>query len=240
MWYYGSSEDLQHDEENQLSAVKQVTTPTPVTNTTPNGKRKGSLPPIVSPATVFLEGKLSSMMVSNMNPKQHKQDHIEVESKKEDEEELFPIEIQDSLSKQPDISPHLITLEDQIYSQRKYISQFLESHNCYSVIPDSGKIVVLDIALRVKSAFHALEENNIKSAPLWDSKTQDYVGIITVTDFIEILLHFHRVPNVNLFEELEKHQIKTWRGNSNFLESLLTFPQISLLAVKSHPTSLSA
>jgi hypothetical protein len=224
MWYYGSSEDLHHDEENQVAARNSVTQPT--TNTTPNGKRKGSLNPIVSPATVFLEGKLSSMMVSNIT-KQHKQDHIEVEPKKsEEDEDVFSIEIHDSLSKQPEISPHLITLEDQIFSQRKFISRFLENHNCYSVIPDSGKIVVLDIALRVKSAFHALEENNIKSAPLWDSKSQDYVGIITVTDFIEILLHFHRVPNVNLFDELEKHQIKTWRGK------IITF--FAMLTIRHH------
>lgn len=91
------------------------------------------------------------------------------------------------------------------------ICSMLEQYNCYSIIPDSGKIVVLDTGLDVKAAFHALEENNIKSAPLWDSTIQDYVGIITVSDFIEILLHFYKLPNVKIFEELEKHQIRTWR-----------------------------
>eukprot|EP01114_Cavostelium_apophysatum_P012686 TRINITY_DN2898_c0_g1_i4.p1 TRINITY_DN2898_c0_g1~~TRINITY_DN2898_c0_g1_i4.p1 ORF type:complete len:283 (+),score=44.52 TRINITY_DN2898_c0_g1_i4:140-988(+) len=91
------------------------------------------------------------------------------------------------------------------------VSSILRAQNCYTLIPESGKIVVLDTNLAVKSAFHALEENNIKSAPLWDSTIQDYVGIITVTDFIEILLHFYKIPNVNIFEELEKHQVKPWQ-----------------------------
>jgi hypothetical protein len=36
--------------------------------------------------------------------------------------------------------------------------------------------------------------------------------MITVSDFIEILLHFHKIPSVNILDELEKHKIKTWRG----------------------------
>lgn len=96
---------------------------------------------------------------------------------------------------------------------RKMLQEFLRKCKCEWLIPKSGKIVVLDTALAVKVAFHALEENNLKSAPLWDSEAQDYVGIITVSDFIEILLHFAKEdPKVDLFQELEKHQIKTWRG----------------------------
>jgi len=92
------------------------------------------------------------------------------------------------------------------------ISEFLKSHNCYELMPASSKIVVLDIGLAVKSAFQALGENRIKSAPLWDPTVEDYAGMITVSDFIEILLYFHKVkPKENIFQELEKHQIRTWR-----------------------------
>lgn len=93
------------------------------------------------------------------------------------------------------------------------INSILLNSRCFSVIPSSSKIVVLDTSLAVKSAFKALEENNIKSAPLWDSKQQKYVGIITVSDFIQILLYFHsKDPKMNIFQELEKHKISTWRG----------------------------
>jgi len=109
-------------------------------------------------------------------------------------------------------SDNLFRSGAEIRADRLDLSLFLNSCNSHSIIPTSGKIVVLDTTLAVKSAFHALEQNNIKSAPLWDSILQDYVGIITVTDFIQILLHFHnKLPDVPIFEELEKHEIKTWR-----------------------------
>jgi hypothetical protein len=101
------------------------------------------------------------------------------------------------------------------------LTSLLHNYKCADIIPDSGKIVVLDTALGVKAAFKALEENNIKSAPLWDSKVQDYIGMITVTDFIEILLHFHKEqPTINIFNELAKHQINTWRGTQQSQTSI--------------------
>eukprot|EP00027_Filamoeba_sp_ATCC50430_P002835 CAMPEP_0168546566 /NCGR_PEP_ID=MMETSP0413-20121227/3567_1 /TAXON_ID=136452 /ORGANISM="Filamoeba nolandi, Strain NC-AS-23-1" /LENGTH=577 /DNA_ID=CAMNT_0008576753 /DNA_START=15 /DNA_END=1745 /DNA_ORIENTATION=+ len=96
-------------------------------------------------------------------------------------------------------------------ADRKVLSKFLQSHQCYGLIPESSKMVVLDISLAVRMAFIALEENGIKSAPLWDSKKKDYVGMITVTDFIKILLHYHKMPKVNIFDELQHHQIRTWQ-----------------------------
>lgn len=87
-------------------------------------------------------------------------------------------------------------------------------HTCYEMIPASGKIVVLDISLAVKVAFRALIENRIKSAPLWDSIIGDYVGMITVTDFIDILRYFYnsRSQNSQAFVQ-DEYQIKTWRSN---------------------------
>lgn len=54
----------------------------------------------------------------------------------------------------------------------------------------------------------------IRSAPLWDSVLHDYVGMITVSDFIDILLHFNKDPSNNdsIFEDLANHKIRTWRG----------------------------
>ena len=101
---------------------------------------------------------------------------------------------------------------DIFLNDRNKISTFLQTTNCYTLIPRSGKIVAFDMELAVKSAFIALMENNLSCAPLWDSKCQDYVGMVTVSDFINILLHFHPKENVNLIRELEQHRIRTWRG----------------------------
>jgi len=121
--------------------------------------------------------------------------------------------------------------EDKLKHLRPF-SDFLRSYTCYDIIPASGKSVVLDTQLPVRAAFHALEENGIKSAPLWDSAMQDYVGMITVSDFIDILLHFYKESTNSgndIFEELTHHKIKTWREIRNETTTLLyTEPEVSL------------
>jgi hypothetical protein len=53
---------------------------------------------------------------------------------------------------------------------------------------------------------------DVKSAPLWDSEAGDYVGMITVSDFRNILRHFHATsPGADLAPLLEEHEIRTWR-----------------------------
>lgn len=35
---------------------------------------------------------------------------------------------------------------------------FLQGHTCYELIPESGKVVILDVGLPIRQAFHALHE----------------------------------------------------------------------------------
>ncbi|NXP21141.1 AAKG3 kinase, partial [Scytalopus superciliaris] len=87
---------------------------------------------------------------------------------------------------------------------------FLRSHCCYDAIPTSCKLVVFDISLEIKKAFVALVTNGVRAAPLWDSKTQSFVGMLTITDFINILHRYYRSPLVQIYE-VEEHKIETWR-----------------------------
>lgn len=89
-------------------------------------------------------------------------------------------------------------------------SYFLKKHSCYDIIPNSTKIVVFDTRLKVKKAFFALVHNGIRSAPLWDSNEQEFVGMLTITDFINILIRYYKSPLEKMWE-LEEHQIQTWR-----------------------------
>ena len=50
---------------------------------------------------------------------------------------------------------------------------------------------------------------DITFATLWDSKKQELVGMLTITDFIDILLHFHNKTNV--IQEMAEYQIRKWR-----------------------------
>lgn len=42
---------------------------------------------------------------------------------------------------------------------REAIRQFLESHNCFSVLRNSGKVVVFDTRIPIQLAFYALVEH---------------------------------------------------------------------------------
>ena len=53
--------------------------------------------------------------------------------------------------------------------------------------------------------------NGVRAAPLWDSTRQRFVGMLTITDFIRILQMYYKSPTVEI-EELEEHQLQTWRS----------------------------
>jgi hypothetical protein len=38
------------------------------------------------------------------------------------------------------------------------VREFLRGHSCYELIPESGKVVLLDMGLPIRQAFHALHE----------------------------------------------------------------------------------
>ena len=82
------------------------------------------------------------------------------------------------------------------------------------MIPTSAKLVVFDTELLVKKAFFALVYNGVRAAPLWDSKNQKFVGMLTITDFIRILQMYYKSPTAEM-EELEEHKLATWRSKFN-------------------------
>uniref|UniRef100_G1KN00 CBS domain-containing protein n=1 Tax=Anolis carolinensis TaxID=28377 RepID=G1KN00_ANOCA len=88
--------------------------------------------------------------------------------------------------------------------------QFMRSHHCYDAIPTSSKLVVFDTTLQIKKAFFAMVANGVRAAPLWDNKKKCFVGMLTITDFINILHRYYRSPLVQIYE-IEEHKIETWR-----------------------------
>lgn len=121
--------------------------------------------------------------------------------------------------------------------------KFFKFHKCYDLIPTSAKLVVFDTHLLVKKAFFALVYNGerskchdnppyrmdielffrsyfqgVRAAPLWDSARQEFVGMLTITDFIKILQMYYTSPSVTM-DELEEHELDTWR--SKYLSSII-------------------
>ena len=60
------------------------------------------------------------------------------------------------------------------------------------------------------SAFFALMEHGIRAAPLWDSIAQDFVGMLTISDFITILQKYYR-SHLSSKNDIKAHMIATWR-----------------------------
>ena len=56
--------------------------------------------------------------------------------------------------------------------------------------------------------------SGLRAAPLWDSGKQGFVGMLTITDFINILHTSYKSPMVKM-HELEEHLIATWKNALN-------------------------
>lgn len=86
----------------------------------------------------------------------------------------------------------------------------LLAHTCYDLVPTSAKLIVFDSQLAVKKAFLGLIYNGVRAAPVWDAEKQDFVGMLTVSDFIRILELNYKSSSEQL-AELEEQKIAEWR-----------------------------
>lgn len=108
------------------------------------------------------------------------------------------------------------------------IVNFFKCYKCYDLIPNSAKLVVLDTELIVKRAFFAMVDNGVRACPLWDSKLQEYVGMLTITDFIRILKDNYKGPDLQM-EAFEEMRLEDWRGKWQSMKDLVSvLPDASL------------
>ncbi|KAF2618467.1 hypothetical protein F2Q68_00042621 [Brassica cretica] len=108
---------------------------------------------------------------------------------------------------------------------RHRISVLLSTRTAYELLPESGKVIALDVNLPVKQAFHILYEQillipgfansecfqGIPLAPLWDFGKGQFVGVLGPLDFILILKELGTHGSNLTEEELETHTIAAWK-----------------------------
>lgn len=111
----------------------------------------------------------------------------------------------------PKYDPYLSIVQISIGGRDKtrLLLNFFKYHKCYEILPKSAKIIIFDTQFFVKKTFPTLISHGIRSAPLWDANKKLLVGMITVTDFIRILLYLDK-ENLSV-EDLERHTLHTWR-----------------------------
>ncbi|KAG6505123.1 hypothetical protein ZIOFF_037471 [Zingiber officinale] len=99
------------------------------------------------------------------------------------------------------------------------ISEFLSTCAAYELLPDSGKVIALEVSLPVKQAFHILYEQGIPVAPLVDTCSREFVGVLSPLDFILILKELSSHASNLTEEELETHTISAWKDAKQQLSS---------------------
>ena len=110
------------------------------------------------------------------------------------------------------LAPIAAEVEEPQFTRRK-VKEFLAHHSAYELIPESGKVVLLDIDLPLRQAFHALHEQGLASAPLYCSESGTIAGIISASDFIATLQRLRSMVSTssNPMSEVEMDQ-HTIRG----------------------------
>lgn len=96
------------------------------------------------------------------------------------------------------------TISSEQRTALNIIREFLKSKTSFDVLPVSYRLIVFDTSLLVKRALNVLLQNSIVSAPLWNSKTSKFSGLLTASDFLNIVHYASSNPDqsVNLSETL--------------------------------------
>jgi len=74
------------------------------------------------------------------------------------------------------------------------IRAFLKVRTSYDVLPLSFRLIIFDTSLLVKKSLNVLIQNGIISAPLWDSKTSTFAGLLTTSDYINLIQYYWQNP----------------------------------------------
>ncbi|KAL7785273.1 nuclear protein SNF4 [Trichoderma ceciliae] len=94
----------------------------------------------------------------------------------------------------PDPKP-LSPLDKEQQQGLEAIREFLRKRTSYDVLPLSFRLIVLDTDLLIKKSLNILIQNSIVSAPLWDSHTARFAGILTATDYINVIQYHCQFPD---------------------------------------------
>ncbi|KAL8545590.1 hypothetical protein ACS0TY_005647 [Phlomoides rotata] len=148
--------------------------------------------------TIFIPRE-SDTVPAILSPHTADRSHMEVDG------DPFPAEAMSSTS------------QAEMDLSRNRVSVFLSSHAAYELLPESGKVIALDIDLPVKQAFHILYEQGISVAPLWDICKGQFVGVLSASDFILILRELGSHGSNLTEEELETHTISAWKEGKTHL-----------------------
>ncbi|KAL8638166.1 MAG: hypothetical protein Q9228_004652 [Teloschistes exilis] len=92
------------------------------------------------------------------------------------------------------------------------IRDFLKVRTSYDVLPLSFRLIIFDTSLLVKKSLTILIQNGIVSAPLWDSKTSTFAGLLTTSDYINLIQYYWQNPDA--VNRIDQFKLNSLRGMS--------------------------
>ncbi len=109
--------------------------------------------------------------------------------------------------------PHQDVPHQQICEQQqeglKAIRVFLQSKTSYDVLPVSFRLIVLDTSLQLKKSLTILLQNSIVSAPLWNAKTSRFAGLLTSSDYVNVIQYYFQNQNkIDLIDHLTLDELR--------------------------------
>ncbi|UPX17389.1 AMP-activated serine/threonine-protein kinase regulatory subunit [Ascochyta rabiei] len=110
----------------------------------------------------------------------------------------------------PILPPRTFTaLDREQLDGLRTIRAFLKARTSYDVLPISYRLIILDTALRVQKSLNILTQNGIVSAPLWDSKSSTFAGLLTTADYINVIQYYWQNPDA--LQKVDKFRLSSLR-----------------------------
>ncbi|KAI1080669.1 hypothetical protein F5B20DRAFT_579917 [Whalleya microplaca] len=100
-------------------------------------------------------------------------------------------------------------IDDEQLQGLKGLRDFLRVRTSYDVLPLSFRLIVLDNDLLIKKSLDILIQNGIVSAPLWDSHHSRFAGLLTATDYINLIQYYCQFPEH--IDDVEKFRLSSLR-----------------------------
>ncbi|EPE33217.1 CBS-domain-containing protein [Glarea lozoyensis ATCC 20868] len=103
----------------------------------------------------------------------------------------------------------LTSVDRDQQSGLKAIRDFLKIRTSYDVLPLSFRLIILNTDLLVKKSLNILLQNGIVSAPLWDSHTSTFAGLLTTSDYINVVQYYWQNPDA--FNQIDQFRLSSLR-----------------------------
>ncbi|VDM44127.1 unnamed protein product [Toxocara canis] len=95
--------------------------------------------------------------------------------------------------------------------------QYMRVVDCYELAPHMGSIVIVDKRMKLEKAFRALNECGVGAALVWGEKERRCVSILTLTDFLIILLSETSTVVTTVADAISRNNLVTLNASCKLL-----------------------